>query len=59
MMRGLMLALLLAPAIRDKDNQARWEKRVENGPDREVPGFGGSAVRPGVQGAAGGAISVI
>ncbi len=28
-----------AIAIKDKDNQGRWEKRVESGPDREVPGF--------------------
>src|SRR5688572_7073983 len=37
----VVLALLAAPAdaIRDRSNQGRWEKRVENGPDREVPGF--------------------
>ena len=37
----VVLALLAAPAdaIRDRNNQGRWEKRVENGPDREVPGF--------------------
>ena len=43
-MRKAVLALMLvattpAVAIKDKDNQGRWEKRVENGPDKEVPGF--------------------
>jgi hypothetical protein len=28
-----------AAAIKDKDNQGRWEKRVDSGPDRDVPGF--------------------
>jgi hypothetical protein len=36
---ALLLMALDAAAIKDKDNQGRWEKRVESGPDREVPGF--------------------
>jgi hypothetical protein len=28
-----------AHAIKDKDNQGRWTKPVENGPDQDVPGF--------------------
>lgn len=36
---ALLLLALDAAAIKDKDNQGRWEKRVESGPDREVPGF--------------------
>lgn len=36
----LLIAVLLWGApIKDKDNQGRWEKRVESGPDAEVPGF--------------------
>jgi len=38
-MKHWVAAILLLGAIRDKDNQGRWEKRVENGPDKEVPGF--------------------
>lgn len=39
-MRGLLIAwLAVVPAIKDKDNQGRWEKRVESGPDSIVPGF--------------------
>jgi hypothetical protein len=43
-MRDLTLLALLglgldALGIKDKDNQGRWEKRVDSGPDREVPGF--------------------
>ncbi len=26
-------------AVRDEDNQERWAKPVENGPDKDVPGF--------------------
>src|SRR5436190_9176845 len=36
---ALLLLALDAAAIKDRDNQGRWEKRVESGPDREVPGF--------------------
>ncbi|MFN3483998.1 MAG: DUF6288 domain-containing protein [Planctomycetota bacterium] len=35
----ILLASLEVWGIRDKDNQGRWEKRVPNGPDAEVPGF--------------------
>ena len=35
----ILLASLEVQGIRDKDNQGRWEKRVQNGPDAEVPGF--------------------
>lgn len=36
----LSLALTLdAPALKDEDNQGRWEKPCEKGPDAEVPGF--------------------
>jgi hypothetical protein len=38
-MKHWIAAILLVAAIRDKDNQGRWEKRVESGPDQEVPGF--------------------
>ncbi|HEX7900383.1 MAG TPA: DUF6288 domain-containing protein [Planctomycetota bacterium] len=34
-----MIAAILWAPIKDKDNQGRWEKRVESGPDAEVPGF--------------------
>jgi len=36
---ALLFLALEAAAIKDKENQGRWEKRVESGPDREVPGF--------------------
>ena len=36
---ALLLAGLEAQAIKDPENQDRWEKPVENGPDCEVPGF--------------------
>jgi hypothetical protein len=29
----------IAPAIKDPDNQGRWDKPCEKGPDAEVPGF--------------------
>ena len=38
-MKNCLVALVLLAAIRDRDNQGRWEKRVESGPDKEVPGF--------------------
>ena len=39
-MRDLLIVGLMAlPLIKDKDNQGRWDKRVESGPDAEVPGF--------------------
>ena len=38
-MKHWIVALVLLAAIKDKDNQGRWEKRVESGPDKEVPGF--------------------
>ncbi|MBV8879306.1 MAG: hypothetical protein JO332_05055 [Planctomycetaceae bacterium] len=36
---AFLLLALDAAAIKDKDNQGRWDKRAESGPDREVPGF--------------------
>ncbi len=44
LMFSVMLGALLfvhsnVHAIKDKANQGRWEKPVENGPDKEVPGF--------------------
>ena len=35
----LLLGGLDALAIKDKDNQGRWEKAVDKGPDSKVPGF--------------------
>ena len=40
MTAAVLLAVTVeADAIRDRENQGRWEKRVESGPDRDVPGF--------------------
>ena len=42
-MLGVLVAtvLLATPvrAMKDETNQGRWEKPVENGPDKDVPGF--------------------
>jgi hypothetical protein len=36
---GALLWTTDAFAVRDEDNQERWEKPVGNGPDKDVPGF--------------------